>query len=297
MAAETTTTTLTELVNSEFIRDQILDYAHDFVVNIPYCAEIDLRGKASGVAAVPQWVKDAAADIADEVTALTNTALETTEVTITTAEMGILREVTKNALEDSKIGLALLDFIVRDAARLLSLALEDDVVALFSSLATSVGTSGANLTLANMIEAVAQIRKNGVRAPGGLVFGLDDQQADDYDAAVLASTSTTVNNYVQRQPNGGVDNGMLGTFSGHLVVQSGLNDTANTGANVVGACYVRGDVPANAGYACFGLAISRMPDMDEDKNIALRSRQVAVTARWAPAEIFDLAGCGIITDA
>ena len=166
MAAETTTTTLTELVNAEFISARILDYAADFVVASPFLRLEDLRGKASGVVSVPQWVLDTVTDISDQVTALTNTALETTDTQVTTAEMGILREVTKNAREDNILGDGVLDFILRDAGRLLAIGLEDDVCALFTSISTSVGTSGSNLALANMAGAISQIRKNKVRAQG-----------------------------------------------------------------------------------------------------------------------------------
>jgi len=66
---------------------------------------------------------------------------------------------------------------------------------------------------------------------------------------------------------------------------------------VVGACFVRGDMAVNAEWSCFALAISRVPSMDTDKDISQRTRQFAVDASWAPAEIFDAAGCAIITDA
>ena len=95
----TDTTALTELVNSEWINPAILDYAIDYAVAAPFCNLADLRGKATKVGAFPRWVLDTATDITNETTALSATDLETTEVTITAAEIGIRRDVTDAVLE------------------------------------------------------------------------------------------------------------------------------------------------------------------------------------------------------
>lgn len=227
--AETTTTTLTEISNSEWLAPLVLDYAHDFVVATPYAVQHDLRGKASDTVSVQQWVSDQGTEQAPAETAsLTAETLETTDQTVTTAEMGILREVTKNALEDSKMTPAeLFRFIVMDSGRLLGIGLEDDLVALFSGFSTGVGTSGSDLTLANMVSAISQLRKNGIRAPGGCVFILDDQQAEDLDNAALASQSTTIMNYYSRAEGNGLDTGFVGSFGRYPIWQTGLCDTAN----------------------------------------------------------------------
>jgi hypothetical protein len=48
-ANNTTVTTLTELVNAEFISPTILAYAVDYTVAAPYCRWQDLRGKGTKV--------------------------------------------------------------------------------------------------------------------------------------------------------------------------------------------------------------------------------------------------------
>jgi hypothetical protein len=294
--AETTTTTLTELVNTEVISRMILEYAHAAVVATPLFKLYDIRNEATKTVAVAQWVADAAADIANETTSLTAETMETTDVTAAAADMGILREVSRNALQDSIVGRQLLDRIVQDAGRLLAIALEDDAVALFGSLATTVGSTGVNLSLANMAEALAAIRSNNIQAPGGAAFVLHTQQAADYQTALLASTSTTVNSFAMMS-QGSLNSNYLGQFGGADIYTTSLCDTANAGADRVGACFVRGDDPANAGWECFGLVLKEAPYMDMDKDIAKRTELVAVTARWAPFEQFDLAGVGIVTDA
>lgn len=294
--AETTTSTLTELVNSEYISRMILEYAHEAVVATPLYQLYDIRDQATATIAVPQWVKDVHTDIVTETTSLTAETMETTEVTAAAADMGILREVTRNSLQDSIVGRQLLDRIVQDAGRLLAIALEDDAVALFGSLATTVGATTVDLSLANMAEALANIRSNDIQAPGGVAFVLHTQQAQDYQTALLASTSTTVNNFAVMS-QGSLNSNYLGQFGGADIYTTSLCDTANAGADRAGACFVRGDDPANAGWAAFGLVLKEAPFMDMDKDIAKRTELVAVTARWAPFEQFDLAGVGVITDA
>jgi len=251
----------------------------------------DLTNSPTSVASAPQWVKDAGADLTEGTDITEATGLETTDVQITAAEVGIMRDVTDDAIEDSILGASLFQYLVQDAGRLLGIMLEDDIDALFPSLATSVGTSGANLSIANMVEAQAQIRINQMR--GQLVYILDDQQGSDYQAAQAAATSTTVDSFFTVSPE--ANSGFLGSFMNAEVYVSSLTDTANTGANVVGACFIRGD--RNPQAACFGMALSRNVRTELQRNASRRSTEFVATAKWGVAEIADLSGCKIVTDA
>jgi hypothetical protein len=291
-ANNTTTTTLTELVVAEAISEIIIDYAVDYWVAAPYMRWKDLRGLATKVASFPRWVLDSATDTG-ETTDLTTTELETTQVSATAAEIGLHRRVLDPATEESILGTELFDFLVTDAGTLAAVSLDDDIVALFSSLSTSVGTSTSNLTLANMVEAQAQIRKNKMR--GRLVYILDDQQASDYQAAQAAATSTTINGMMAPSVTGGTESAYLGTFFGAEVWQTGLCDTANTGENVVGACFIRGDTNPRA--APFGACITRDVRVEWDRNISQRATIFVMTAKWGVAEVADEGGVKIVTDA
>jgi hypothetical protein len=288
--AATTTTTLTELVNSEFIDPAILEYAHDFAVAAPFLRWKDLRGQATKVGSFPRWVLDTATDTG-ETTDLTTETLETTQVDITAAEIGVRRDITDASLEETIIGSQLFEFLVQDAGVLAAISLDDDICALFPSLSTSVGTSGSDLSLANMVEAQAQVRKNKMR--GRLVYILDDHQASDYQAAQAASTSTTINSMMRAEL--GTDNGYLGTFFNSEVWQTGLCDEANSGANVVGACFVRGDT--NPTSACFGGVMTRDVRTELERNASARKTEFVMTAKWGVGEIADESGVKIVTDA
>lgn len=289
--AVTDTTSLTELVNAEFINTAVLDYAHDNAVSAPYLNWIDLRGKSTIVGSFPKWVLDTATDLTNETTTLGSELLETTDVQVTALEIGVRRDVTDASVEATVLGAQLFDFIVRDSGTLFGISLEDDIDALFPSFSTSVGATGVNLSIANMIEAQAQIRTNG--HSGQLVTILHTQQASDYQAAQGAATSTTVNDFFQVSHD--LEGGYLGTFMGHPVWTTGLCDLVNTSADRCGATFVRGDT--NPSQAAIGGVMARDIRIEEQRDANERLTEVVATAKWGIAEISDLSGTGIITDA
>lgn len=288
--AFTTTDTLAELVNSEWINPAILDYAHDFAVCAQYLNWQDLRGKGTKVGSFVRQVLDTATKPTNESTDLANETFELTDVQLTAVEVGVRRDVTDAALEETVIGAQIFDLLSKDAGVLLGISLDDDICALFGGLSSSVGGTGVNLSIANMVEAQAQIRINGMR--GAIAYVLDDQQASDYQAAQAASESSTVNDFFQVAT--GIDNGYLGTFMGAPVWQTGLCDTANSDADVVGACFIRGDT--NPQQAAFGGVMTRDIRSEMERDASARLTEFVVTAKWGVGEIADESGCSIITD-
>ncbi len=286
--AVSTVTTLTELVNAEWINDAVLDYAMDVVCIAPYVNMVDLRGKSSSVASFVKWVGDTATD-RGETDDLAAETLETEQVQCTAAECGVRRDITDHALEDGILGSRLFDFIVKDSATLLAVSLDDDLAALLGGFSTTVGTSGAGLSLPNMAEAASNLRKN--RKRGECVYILDDQQAEDYQAALIASTSTTINSYSTPSATGNSD--YLGTFMGIDVFSTSLTDTANSGADVAGGLIIHNPLSS----AALGMCLARDVRIEYDRDIHNRTTLVVATARWGVAEIADLSGVSIITDA
>jgi len=289
--ATTTSTTLTELVNSEVVSEAVLSYALDSVVIAPFVNMMDLRGKASNTGAFPKWVLDTATDITNETTDLSSETLETTEVTISAAEVGVRRDISDTVLESSVIGASIFDFVVKDAANLLAVSLDDDLAALLGAFSTTVGGGDdVDLNLANMAGAMARLRKNKMR--GAPVYILDDHQAEDLQAAQLAATATTIGSFMAIEAN---NTDYLGTFMGAPVYSSGLCDTSSGGAAVDGACFIRGDTdPASS---ALGMVLARDIRVEQDRDVSLRSTIVVSTARWGVGEISDASGVSIITDA
>lgn len=296
MSGETTGTSVTELVNSEFIEPLILDYAMDLMVIAPLCRVANLAGKSTKTAAFPRWVKDAGGDIT-EATAISNTELETTEATpVTAAQVGILREVTDLAAATNILGPeGLMDYIVRDGAMLCAEMLEDDLAGRFASASSSVGTSGADMSVANFVEAIAKLDTN--KARGEKVCVLDDQQAFDLRSAVAASGAQVFGNAAtgaQTILNARSD-AYLGELFGVRTWLTNLTDTANGGADVVGFMGINGASSPN--YAPIGVALLWQPKVKALPSPANTSEVVAITMAYGEGEIADEYYVKLVTDA
>jgi hypothetical protein len=315
MANEITGTTITHIINSEAIEPAFQDYVHDWIVALKFYKAFLLAGKSTATVAVPSLtsqmgtVSDGGGSVdtefdATDGTDLENTALALSQQTIATSEMGIMREITDTALADVVMGFDLISVIVNDNARILATALEDDAVALFGSLANAVGTDGNDLTLANLDSAIVGIAKGGVRAPDGLVGVLDDEQEENFTAAIRTTGSTnvvydaTADRFmaIERDLNNGLTDGRFAVYKNVNLYRSGLTDTNSSGASVMGAVFVP-DTPANTRMACFGVAWSHMPRFALERNESKRSTEIITTQRAGVGELLDAAGRLVQTDA
>ena len=313
--AASTTSTANDILYAAVIEQSWLDYAADWVVAQQFFRPYSLVGKPSNALDIPVsatnmgTVGDGGGGVDTEfdgtqATDLSATTWSTDKVTATCAEYALMRTLTDNIGEDSVAGLDIMNVVLSDAARILMTALEDDAVALFASLSNSVGSTGSDITLAQAIAAQVNIRKRGFRAPDGVVYVLDEQQVDDLEA-ILIATSTSMVSYgasaekligVDSTANNGMGNGHVFNLRQSPVFSSGLTDTANTGADVVGACFVPYS-EANAPHTTFALVDKRPFRMEMQRDASLRANEIVFTMRKAVAEIRDGSGTAIITDA
>jgi hypothetical protein len=298
MAAETTRTSLTEIVNSEAIAEVIMDYAADKIVIYPLVRVMNLAGRATATASFPAWEKDAGEDVTTEgTTALTNVELQTTEISaITAAQVGILREVTDFAAAVNILGEGgLAQFIVQDGTYLCMEMLEDDLASLFASASNSVGTTGSDMTVANFVEAMAKL--DTAKARGEKVCILDDQQASDLRLAVAASGSTVFGNAGQTAQTilNSRSDAYVGELFGARIWLTNLTDTANTNADVVGSMFI--NAQSNPACTPYGVALlwdPRLKSLNLPDQIAT---QYATTMAYGVGEILDYAHVKIVTDA
>ena len=308
----TTTTSLTELIQSEFISDFIGNYLENYKNPSQFFLPISITNGASTVSQT-RWVSDvgtvpedgAAVDTefdATEATDLTANELETTDATFSVVEYGLLREPSDTALEDATL-LTIQD-IVANAVGILMDAMNDDACALFASLSNSSGATGVDLSVANFNDALYQLARRG--AKGDLVAILDNIQVEDLMNAIEAtSTSMAVyagsadrNMAVSVSPDQGRNvEGYVMSYKNVPIYRQGLTDTANTGADVVGAVFVRGDLPAQRGYATYGQAERRPFRVATQRDESARCTELVFTARWGCGEIFDGTGQKLVTDA
>lgn len=317
MANEITTTTANDLVNSTLVQNSIIMALSEQPGLSRFCREFNLIGQPTLAASIPTetayWgsANDDGVGLdtefnGTEATSLSNTAVSTGVVTCTPTEYGVAHALTDNVGEDSVQGVDFLSLVTGRMLHVLNLAMDDDFLALFASLSNSVGTTTADLTLAQLIAAQQGIRVRGAVADS-LVYILDNQQCSDAESALIAgSTSAAVFalsadrliNYAPTSDNGMSAMRNVMTFRGVPVYSSGLTDTANSGDDVVGACFCPSSAYNDAsGATTFGMSWKRLPRFETQRQAKLRATDLVMTCRAGFAELQDGSGTKIVTDA
>lgn len=290
MANETTTTTISSVINSSYIEPLMLKYAIDAAVALPFLRVSNVMGKGTKTAQFAVVAKDSASSLT-EATDPSNVTLDYTAVTVAIGEVGIVRDVTKMALRTNIIGEAeLLSFIVEEGSTLCVEKMETDVWAIFGSASTSVGTSGAAFTLANFAAGLSQLGIN--KARGRAVCMLSGKQASDLRDAVIASSAAVLANGAAANVLSQVgDDGVVGELFGCPIYMSNL--AATSGADKIGCFMINGAAyPQNAPI---GMALGWMPEAEQLGNPSLRSMEIAVTCAYGVAEISDFNYVKIVT--
>lgn len=318
MANETTTTTLDDLSNASLVEPTIIYALSERPGLWRFCREFNGIGKSTPALKIPTetsyWgsANDRGAGVATaynatEATSLGNTAYSTSSVTVTAAEYGVAHSLTDNVGEDSAIdGAELMDLFTGRMLLVLSLAMEDDYLALLASLSQTVGSSGVDLTVAQAISAQQGIRIRGTVADA-LAYIFDNQQSLDLEAALSAgSTSAAVFalsadrliNYSPTPDNGMSSTRQFSTLRGLPAFATGMTDTANTGADVVGACVCPStQINDASGATTHGMIWKRLPRFESQRFVRSRATDLVMTARAGFAELQDGSGTAIITDA
>jgi len=131
--------------------------------------------------------------------------------------------------------------------------IEADGLAQLANASTSVGSSGNDITMLNLLQAIYERRKSqGHRPMSECRFLLTENQKHEVDLEMLSTTGGVAGSMWLQQANYGVgrdiqatstQNGLVGSFLQYPVYtyDSELNVTANAAADVVGAFGSFGD--------------------------------------------------------
>lgn len=306
MALETTLTTLTELVHAEWINPLILSFAKNYKNPSQFLLRMDPQNGSTTVSA-PRYVSDegdvndegAAVDTeydTQEATDLSNTALETLDETFSISEYGLMRTVTDHVLESAQSAASVISGLAPNAASVLMAAGNQTACSTFGSFTNVSGDTSADpLTIAFIDDAIYDLAERGVI--GELVGILHHDQVRNFMDA-LQATSTSLATYAgaaDRQmatttaPDQGRNvEGWALRYKGVDFYRNGLCSTANTAANVVGAIFARGDIPAQADMAAIGQGSLREFRVETQRDASLRATEFVFTMRW---------GCGIVNNA
>ena len=273
---------------------------------------IQLMGATSKVTQFPKMPAIATAAALSEGSDLSNTAVNTTGPTITAATKGVLIELTdllvaSSALTGAPAGAdigAIARSIqgsefVRWAGDGVMNTIEADLAALFTALngGTGIGTSGTNLTLANLITATYTLESN--NAPGDRHLVIHPVQWQDLLTALTAATGTVyfgAQDLVRRgglpdirAPEEGLD---VRAYKGRLfdfdIWVSSNCPTANSAADRSGAMFVK---------AALGIAWKWFLRVELQRNASKITTEAVATAAYGVAELTDTYGVPVETDA
>jgi len=285
---DTNTTTYNDTVYAAIINDDILDALQAAVVTPPLLAMFDLSGQPSKAVDIPIADAESAAAVA-EGAELANTALSTSKATLTASEVGIMATIT-DVLDVSSIA-ATRGAQMRQMGNAIAQKIDVDICALLAGFATSVGGTGANLSLANLFSAIYTLEA--ANAPGPYVGVLHPVQIADLRTAVEGSSSGIFTGGGVRSGAGEIgtneDTGYFGNFMGIDFYQSTNVPTANSAADRAGGVFSKD-------YA-LGM-VQKWPAKTEIMRWApIRGFVVVVSSMYGVGEIVDSAGVEITTDA
>ena len=278
MAGETQSSSLSGTIYASIIDEGVLAYQYDECNVAPFLRVKNISNELSDTARFPRMVKSASVPSTpgSETTPLTATELTTTSATVQVSRIGLARELTATANEDSLVGRALYVMgYVMDAAKLYGEYYDTTATALFSSITATVGPALQSLTIPTMVAAVASQREN--KARGQQVISLHDKQLKQFQQAQVQSTSTAWSAFYS--PNG-VGGQFGGYFMGNEIWASGLNPTST--GDRLGAIW-----SLDPEYAAMAYVVKRAPSSLTETNILNDSR------RWAS---FARVGFGIIAN-
>lgn len=294
MSGETTTSTVTGWLHASQLSMLSAPYAID-----PNPAQNHIRTEqmppGTKVHAFSRETKDTAlSGNITEATGLSNTAWDTAQVTATAAEFGILRQLTKFSERTNLYGPEGLQArMVTDGTAMCLERWETLIWAEFANASTSVGTSGAAMTLADIGSAFAQHTVN--KSVGDIVFMLSATQGKNVRNEALASGAAWLANgsgggiLKQTQPGG-----YIGNILGADLYTNNL--AASASADKVGVAMVDagpGKVPQNGATAA---TIVWMPEAFMLGNpVFSGGAQIAVTMCAGLVEVLDYAYVKIVT--
>jgi hypothetical protein len=289
--AQTTTTTLATTLPTEFIAAEVIREARPFNVVAPHVINDVLpagQGKVWAMQKLPATTAAAVAEASD----IAAVARTTTEATVTVSEVGLSTEITRLALETSRLEDQLLMWGASQG-RAIAQKVTADLCALFPALngSTAVGSSGTDITVANFIEAMYTL--DNANAPGAKVCVLHPQQVSDLFTAIVGAGGAVYHNLPElirggRLPEGQPEAGFVGMLFGVPIYSTTEVTSVNSDADRCGAMFTR---------EALAFIQLRPITVEYDYDASGRATEVVVTTAYGVGEVVDGYGVPIETDA
>jgi hypothetical protein len=280
MANETTNTTLDDLFEN-ITAEAIFTFQDTGVVrNLVTMYPITGAGKVVDIPIYPT----VSASAVNEATDLTNTAVSTSNATITVGEKGIMATLTDMARNTASRNVG------ADLGRLFGEAIakkvDVDLVALFSDFASGndLGSAGTELTADLLFKAQAILRSGGVPAPYSAVFHPKAlfNLKKTLTQAGYAGTATAISDL----GNDVLRNGYIGTVAG-IDVYEDANFTINAYDDISGGVFHS---------SAIGLAMKQEFKIEAQRDASLRADELVATVVYGVGIAKDANGCTVIVD-
>lgn len=269
-----------DVTYSAIISEQVKDALMAVVVTPALMDFYNLAGQASKAIKVPKADKFTASALTEGVE-VANTPLTSASVTGTAAEIGIMATVT-DVLEVSDIAAAH-GARLRQLGRALGDKIDVDICALFSGFDTTIGTSTANITLANLLDGIYSVEVADAGGLGSLAAVLHPRQTADLRTELEADSASIYVGTGHPMPSTA---GFFGSWFGIDIYQS--TNVPTSGGDVVGGMFVRG-------YA-LGMVQKWSARVEAMRWPPIRGFVMVATAMYGVFEIEDSAGVDVTTD-
>jgi hypothetical protein len=278
MANETTSSTLSELY-TEVIQEAIFTFQETSVMK-PIVTTYSITGQGKQIA-VPVYPAISASSV-NEGSDLSNTAINPTEATITASEVGVMTTLTDLARDSASRNVA------SDIGKLFGEAIakkvDADLVALFSSFSSNIGSAGTELTAELLFRAQATLRALNVPAPYYGVF--NPKAVFNLKKTLTQAGYNTSASSISDIGNEALRNGFVGRVAGIDIFEN-----ANIGINAyddsIGGVFHP---------IALGLAMKADFKIETQRDASLRGTEIVATVTYGSGVVKSDYGVAITTD-
>ena len=278
MANETTSTTLSELY-TEIIQEAIFTFQETSVMR-PLVTTYSITGQGKQIA-VPVYPAISAAAVA-EGTDLSNTAINPSEVTIDASEVGVMTTLTDLARDSASRNVA------SDIGKLFGEAIakkvDADLVALFSSFSSDIGSAGTELTADLLFKAQATLRALNVPAPYYGVF--NPKAVFNLKKTLTQAGYNTSASSISDIGNEALRNGFVGRVAGIDIFEN-ANIGIDAYADSIGGVFHP---------IALGLAMKADFKIETQRDASLRGTEIVATVTYGSGVVKSDYGVAITTD-
>lgn len=281
--ALTTSSDIAVLLLAKYVEEQIRKGLRAALILPKFCAQGDLRGKKSKTWSVPQWPTLTAAGVAENASIVSTTVTPTAD-DISVSEVGIGVDLTDLSQETGDVSP---DQYAQQGVIAVKHKMESDIGALLSGFSTSVGSTGVELSLDTLIDAMKEKEDNNdVEDPS--VFVLAPRQVAAYRKLIAGASGSQAAYFASGVVDPAVKTipGYVDTFLGVPIFMSPYVPKINADVDYSGVLMSLG---------ALGMAILRDVRVEPGRDAKARVTELVVTSAYGVGELDDDKGIRVIS--